>query len=130
MSMRQIKFRAKTINEGEWVYSMTISHGTVDRKRNCLFFEVQEDKWKGVIPETLGQFTGLADCNGKEIYEGDIVSVVSEGDRRKCEVAWSEGTVGFFLRHPAGVWYLSGAWGKEAAEVIGNIHDNPELIKR
>ena len=61
--MRQIKFRAKTVNEGEWVYGMTISHGTVDRKRNCLFFEVAENKWKGVIPETLGQFTGLTDFN-------------------------------------------------------------------
>lgn len=128
--MRQIKFRAKTVNEGEWFYGMTISHGTIDHKRNCLFFEVAENKWKGVIPDTLGQFTGLTDCNGKEIYEGDIVKACSEGAYKICEVAWSKGTVGFFLKHLSGPWYMSGAWGNESCEVIGNIHDNPELLKK
>lgn len=41
------------------------------------------------------------------------------------EGEWSEKTASFFLRHPAGMWSLSGAWGNESCEVIGNIHDNP-----
>ena len=41
------------------------------------------------------------------------------------EGEWSEKTAPFFLRHPAGMWSLSGAWGNESCEVIGNIHDNP-----
>lgn len=126
--MRQIKFRAKTVNEGEWIYGMTIAYGTILRKSKDLFMEVASNKWKGVDKDTLGQFTGLTDCNGREIYEGDIVKACSQGEHRMCEVAWGEKTASFFLKHPAGAWYLSGAWGNESCEVIGNIHDNPSLI--
>ena len=114
---REIKFRAKTVNEGEWVYGMTISHGTVDRKRNCLFFEVAENKWKGVIPETLGQFTGLIDRNGKEIYEGDIVRYIDVNDEPKTsEVRFVDAA---FSPLTEIMWM-----GDMECEVIGNIHDN------
>ena len=131
--MRQIKFRAKTVNEGEWVYGMTISHGTVDRKRNCLFFEVAENKWKGVIPETLGQFTGLTDCNGKEIYEGDILVY---GGQCKHVVEFKHGMFGYTLMDGWFVGYggntnfsFNPLDRSDEHEIIGNIHDNPELLK-
>ena len=51
--MRMIKFRAKRVNGGEWVKSMTISYGTIKRKMYNVFFEVEPNKWVGVIPETV-----------------------------------------------------------------------------
>ena len=57
--MRMIKFRAKRVNGGEWVKSMTISYGTIKRKMYNVFFEVEPNKWVGVIPETVCQFSEI-----------------------------------------------------------------------
>ena len=61
--MRMIKFRAKRVNGGEWVKSMTISYGTIKRKMYNVFFEVEPNKWVGVIPETVCQFSEITDKN-------------------------------------------------------------------
>lgn len=121
--MRAIKFRAKTINEGEWVYGMTISHGTIARKSDKLYMEVGPDKWKGIDPDTVGQFTGLLDKNGKEIYEGDILAIPSVYDEPDETVIFDDGC---FAVYDGKFKTAFGNAVSTIRTVIGNIHDNPE----
>ena len=89
---RQIKFRGKRVNGGEWVESMSISFGTIKRKCNNMFFEVTPNKWIGVVPETVGQFTGIT-LNNKEVYEHDLINCFGV----LCEVVYNEGIAAFVL---------------------------------
>ena len=140
---REIKFRGKRVNGGEWVYGMTISNGTIKRKINNIFFEVAENKWVGVLPETLGQYTGLRDKDGKEIYEGDILKtprgfigqVVFGRAEEECRhKVFGRMVVDCYTTYG---WIFVRGDGYRCAiddellegEIIGNIHDNPELMK-
>ena len=138
---REIKFRGKRVNGGEWVYGMTISNGTIKRKINNIFFEVAENKWVGVLPETLGQYTGLKDKDGKEIFEEDIVrfSYITDGIEPieiEClaKVVFEDGS--FMIKCVKGHVHNSMQRALFAmdyfnikVEVVGNITDNPELMK-
>ena len=136
--MREILFRGKRIDSGEWVEGYFVNlwlmhyqkHQPIITDNNAVSYDVD--------PSTVGQYTGLTDKNGKKIFEGDIVDASNEWwyasgpaghDSPVILVEWSNDLCGFkpFANYDCdcGV-YISA----ENCEVIGNIHDNPELLKR
>lgn len=125
--MREIKFRGKRIDTGEWVYGdlwrlyysgSSVSWVIRDGHGNMEDHEVD--------PETVGQFIGLHDRNGKEIYEGNVCSWKYGFISGVSEVRFFDGA--FRLHgYPFDEHNLI-ATG-ERLEVIGNIHENPELLK-
>lgn len=122
--MRTIKFRGKRIDNGEWVYGSFVSK--FKRKNNVfvnnlILTEDGEHAFE-VDPETVCELTGLTDKSGKEIYEGDIVIGANGLTGGPSEVLYK-----YSVWQPFS--YLSNYNG-EQFEVIGNIHDNPELLKQ
>ena len=130
--MRTIKFRAKNL-DGEWVYGFYVE----EERQTLNGFEkkhfIVNDGYDYVNPATVGQFTGLYDKNGMRIFEGDIVDAWSAGEHLPNGIIkWGESIAGFFIMPPKcnAVWHLVGNdQNKETLEVVGNIHDNPELLK-
>ena len=167
--MREMLFRGKRIDNGERVDGESINtqydmNGKKHIYVGVLFSSdrtplMQNVEWHEVIPETVGQYTGLTDKNGKKIFEGDIVKTQKMYDRPYSKNRKSKRHIGVvkyqvrsgdkFYNVDNGKWdrhidygtewivkvedygkFTHGAWGDFwDCEVIGNIHDNPELIK-
>lgn len=151
--MREIKFRGKCICSDEWVYGDLI-HKRHDR--DALMIQDENGLGNDVVPESVGQFTGLHDKNGKEIYEGDVLFVrewknlaMGMFDHEEREMFSLEDCKGELLYESqrvvyleegamcAGDYYISTLWDKQdkrhqypifEVEVIGNIHDTPNLL--
>ena len=132
--MREILFRGKNIDTGKWVYGGYSLYPHTRFPARPTIYEVDHGCWHPVeiVPETLGQYTGMKDRNGKKIFEGDIVDCWSEGVNAK-------GTV---QQRKDGMWIIYPSWQKlimwnlcpdehcnTTVNIIGNIHDNPELLK-
>lgn len=125
--IREVIFRGKRTDNGKWVKGyLYITHigsheiGSYDAEINIerLTFDV--------IPETVGQYTGLTDKNGKRIFEGDIVSLVKH-DSLIYKVVYVP--CRYELVNSKGVnCFVLDIYKSENIEVIGNIHDNPELL--
>lgn len=133
--MREIKFRAKRIDTGEWVYGDLLQDGDLSFIVGSLkeFMDTPVNECL-VNPETVGQFTGLNDRNGKEIYENDILRVYDRKIYFNIIVSWSKEAVAFMAcycdknQSPLS-WFSNLLPNGYEIEVLGNIHDNPELLE-
>ena len=154
--MRKILFRGKRIDNGEWIEGQTIV--VIHQDDNDLIFmpqhgeDVKADIMDGndrtltsiygnyyqILPETVEQFTGLTDKNGKKIFEGDIVDITQYDNvyhkvHRCCKSKVFFSNFAFRTNaapdyedeEPLSYWF----WNDCDFEVIGNIYDNPELLE-
>ena len=131
--MREILFRGKT-DKGEWVQGSLIKRNIgcfiVDENNKCALRKASEHLFDFesnlVIPETVGQYTGLTDKNGTKIFEGDIVSI--SGDFKGIYTCvWEEYHFDYELENKTMRCCLACVYSDDI-KVIGNIIDNPELL--
>ena len=131
--MREIKFRGKSILTDEWFYGDLVH--SADKKRTAILVNDKDsyDECE-VDPETVGQFTGLMDKNGKEIYEGDVIGC--HNPRIKHLIFYNEKQGRFMAalngdieNDFVGVCGLDDSRWTGSKKVIGNVYDNPELLK-
>lgn len=131
--MREILFRGKRLDNDEWIYGYYIHICPVSCQRSYIIPEYASALYAlEVDHSTISQYTGMKDKNGKRIFEGDIIDCWSEGVNAKGIV--QQRIDGLWIIHPA--WQNHIVWGicpdkfgNTTVEIIGNIHDKPELLK-
>ena len=143
--MREILFRGKRTDNGEWIegfYSAEEYNPYIGKIEYIPRIQIiGKCVSLGVLPETVGQFTGLTDKNGVRIFQGDIVKGIAYSAERIGVIVWIDEIASFGVRYFKSVnstaWENSsilrcasiGKTDQFAAEIIGNIHDNPELLE-
>ncbi|WP_042165558.1 YopX family protein [Paenibacillus gorillae] len=132
--MREIIFRGKQTNNGGWVYGFYLymfeigynTQGLCDVPPRCHYIFTNSGAYFEVDPKTISQYTEVNDCEGEHIYGGDIVK--NEND--VGVVNYEEGKYRIDWLPPV-TWQISYTlYGNhDSCEVIGNIHENPELLE-
>lgn len=151
MEQREIKFRGKRIDNGEWAYGGGI-YINIESKLGFIVVDggTDEGARNYIIPETAGQFIGLTDKNEKDVYSGDIIQLYKYDNfkdytfKYEKAVVWKDGAfhpdikVVKFMYGSFVIWsdligdyrcFANLARPGEQFEVIGNIYQNPELIQ-
>ena len=141
--MREILFRGKRLQGGDWVegyfFKSDINKRARESGKATLIFTPDCDTFITVpechnsfmvVSDTVGQYTGLKDKNGKRIFEGDVAKVLQGKDKDIAYVGFENGA--FMLYPKTGNIYERTLWeswyNDWDVEVIGNITDNPELL--
>lgn len=151
--MREILFRGKRIDNGEWVYGVPVPvyiNSYYDNRIEMTEYQNYDDdyayeqfsKAEEVIPETVGQFTGILDKNDNKIFEGDIIKFINgrlldvrfNGETLQWELT-DVGVPDWEVNHlhntlPLSELEVETCYGEMTSEIVGNIHDNPELLKK
>ena len=143
--MREIEFRGKRIDNNEWIYGWLRQSGHQDIEksngqyiRTEKYYQIQDDKYNSqfIDEETIGQYTGIKDKNGKKIFEGDILLRKTGQFESICLVKWGKVEFSFLYKNRYDGKIRKGKWTRGTyqgldsyGEVIGNIYDNPELLK-
>ena len=123
--MREILFRGKTVCDGDWIYGGI----TWNPSKKKVFIHTEWDEGE-VIPETVGQYTGLQDKNGTKIFEGDIV----HWKKVPYFVRWDSKKAEFVFANDMEADYFVVGFNEHTTmkfcKVVGNIHDKPELLNK
>ena len=118
--MREIEFRGKRTKNGKWVTGYYVAN----RLEHCIVSPQEMNAYYTVIPETIGQYTGLKDENGAKIFEGDVI-LSSLGHHAIVEWEKEGRFLGFTIENERKILYVN---REPPVVIVGNIHDNPELL--
>ena len=150
-ALKRASYRGKDIKTGEWREGslITVCNGETLKRYPCIVISYNHDTfdWHEVDLSTVGQFTGLCDKNGKEIFEGDVIFnsnrtlITMKEDPRTYVVQFQEGKYseeGNWLQNkPSFIFkkiqlgnmkFMELIFSQQQIEIIGNIHDNQELL--
>ena len=122
--MRTIKFRGESILTDEWLYGDLV-HSADNKRFGILVNDKGSYDECEVAPETVGQFTGLYDCDGKEIYEGDILDF----NGLTVEVRLVRGVFTFLVNGELDEELCGDCRTDLFAKVIGNVYENLDILK-
>lgn len=136
--MREILFRGKRVDNGEWVYGAyyglcRITNKAGDFGYEHLMRQSDNEPLYRVDPETVGEYTGMKDKNGERIFEGDIIAPTVPSNIPPCEVMFDVAEGQFVVKYACadhhGTLANFGRMTDNHYKVIGNKWDNPELLE-
>jgi len=145
-TMREILFRGKRTDNGEWVQGYICRYGWIGKEKDYIIPDYTSALYTAEIdPKTISQYTGLTDKYDKKIFEGDIINVTPDTTNRLMEVRWNEetlsweltdvGTPAFEINHIFNTIDLAeleveSCYGERISFIVGNVYDNPEMMEK